>query len=308
MSLTNYPNGLSSFGVPVVPLPMRVPPAGRIFWVNSATGTDGARYGDAPDHPYASIKYAFTQTVAGRGDVIIVANGHSETVTAADHWPSVTSGTTVVGQGVGDNRPTVVWSTATAAQVIIDSFYTSFHNLIFDFTGIDAVAAAISVTGGNTRFEHCKFLLGDSGGQCTLGVSLGTGADDCRFTECEFIAHTAAGTTAAINVAVAVNGLVVSDCIFSGDFGTAAINNATTAITNARILRNLFYILGTGKAVVVVASATGFVAYNTTQITANIAAGGSITAAAMLKAQNYAQETAGIAASAVVDPAATAIS
>lgn len=308
MPLTNYPNGLTSFGVPVVPLPMSAPPAGSVFWVNSATGTDGAHFGDAPDHPFATIKYALTKCTSGKGDVIIVANGHSETVTAADFWPGLVASVTIVGQGTGTQRPTIAWSTATAAQIVVDTFYNSFHNLIFDLTGIDAVAAGFSITGGSARFVDCLFVVGDSGGQATLGVSIGTGGDDCRFINCEFDGHTGAGTTAAINTAVAIDGLVVENCVFSGDFGTAAINNATNAMTNARIKNNLFNVLGSGKSLVAHASATGFVVNNHSLITANIAAGGSMTAAAMLKSQNFAQEAAGVAASAVVDPAAVAIS
>lgn len=307
MPLTNYPNGVTSFGIPVVPLPLSAPPHGVVFWVNSATGTDGPSYGDAPNHAFATIKYALTRCSSGRGDVIIAANGHSETITAADHWPGIVASVTIVGQGVGLQRPTITWGTATTAQIVVDTYYNSFYNLIFNMNGIDAVAAGFSITGGSARFTNCKFLLGTAAAEAVLGVSIGTGGDDCRFVNCEFVGATTSGTTAAINTAVAIDGLVVDSCYFNANFGTAAINNATNAMTNARIVNNHAIILGAGKFLVAHASATGVVIGNHSLITANIAAGGSMTAAAMLKSQNYAQEAAGVASSTVVDPAAVAI-
>jgi hypothetical protein len=152
--------------------------------------------------------------------------------------------------------------------------------------------------------RNCRVVIGGAN-QAVLGVSLGAGSDRAAFIACEFISS-AAGSTAAIQGVVANDGLKVRDCLFNGDF-TACINNTTVAWTNIFIDRNHFYCLGSAKSIILVATTTGIIRDNVSYITANIAAGGSMTAAGAAKFGNYAVENAQIATSAIVDPAATGI-
>lgn len=74
MGLTNFPNGLSSFGVPVLP-PAGVFITGNVYFVNPATGSDGNR-GDSLDRAFATLYKAHSVMTAGNNDVCyLIGNG-----------------------------------------------------------------------------------------------------------------------------------------------------------------------------------------------------------------------------------------
>lgn len=73
MGTTNFPNGVSSWGVPV--LPANVPFGGNVYFVNPATGSDGNR-GDSLDRAFATLYKAHSVCIAGNNDVVyLVGNG-----------------------------------------------------------------------------------------------------------------------------------------------------------------------------------------------------------------------------------------
>jgi len=196
-------------------------------------------------------------------------------------------------------------STSTAATFLMSAEGCSVENCNF-VTGIDALVTQISITASDCSVERCRLTMATASVQAINGIIIGGTAHNTVISDNEFIS-TQAGADAGVGVGTTLANIHILRNRFFGDFAVAAINNVTNAWARAIIQQNNFYILGTGKAVVAVASATGIITDCRGQITANIAAGGAMTAAAMLKAENYFQETAGIAASAVVDPAATAI-
>lgn len=304
-AITNFPFGVSSFGIPLIGSSQYLT-TGKVFYVDSSRGADGNTRGTDTTTPLATLSFAIGLCVANRGDLILLGPQHAETIGAAAAIAVNKTGVRIIGLGTGTNRPTFTFATSTAATITMTAGSCTFENCIFTLTGIDALVTAISVTGIDCGFERCRFLMSDSTNQAVLAITLAAGANNFFCTDSEFIAVNA-GADAAIQCAVAIANVRIQRCRFSGDFAQAAIYNLTNAMVRSTITHNTFYILGTGKAIVLAAAATGIIAWNTGQITANIAAGGSMTAAAALKAENYFQETAGIAASAVVDPAATAI-
>jgi hypothetical protein len=76
MGLTNFPNGLSSFGIPVLP-PAGVIATGRVFFVapGAANASDGNR-GDTLTAPLATLYKAHSLMTSGNNDVCyLVGNG-----------------------------------------------------------------------------------------------------------------------------------------------------------------------------------------------------------------------------------------
>ncbi len=304
-SVTNFPFGVSSFGIPLVGS-SPILTTGKIWFVNSVTGIDAPGRGTSPDTPLKTIAWTVAnRVVSGRGDVLLVASGHTEAIGAAAAIACAASDFTIQGLGVGSNRPTLTWGTVNTATITVAGSGVKFVNLVFDLTGFAAVATGFSITGAYTRFEGCRFLIGSAVNQAVLGVTLAAGSDSTTFLSCKFISRTA-GATAAIQGVVANDGLEVRDCFFNLDC-TAAIRNTTVAWTNIIVDRNSFYNLGSGKSIIVDGSTTGVIRDNASFVTANIAAGGSMTAAGAFKSNNYAQEAAGIASSAVTDPTTAAI-
>ncbi len=79
MTLTAYPNGLSSFGIPVLGGIFGIPFSGNYYFVDAVTGADG-NAGSA-DSPMATLTGAYGRCVAGNNDVVIIVGDGSTTAT-----------------------------------------------------------------------------------------------------------------------------------------------------------------------------------------------------------------------------------
>ena len=91
MTTTNYPNGVSSFGIPVLAPGGNLPVSGSYYFVDGTTGADGNE--GSSSSPKASITGALGSCVANNGDVIVVRAGiYSEVVTTAKALSLVSSG------------------------------------------------------------------------------------------------------------------------------------------------------------------------------------------------------------------------
>lgn len=76
-SLTNYPNGLSSFGVPVLGGIGGLPFTGNWWFVNPVSGSDGNQ-GGSPGQALQSLYRAVSLAASGNNDVIVlIGNGAS---------------------------------------------------------------------------------------------------------------------------------------------------------------------------------------------------------------------------------------
>lgn len=74
MALTNYPNGLSSFGIPILG-GAGIPFTGNYYFVDPARGSDGNR-GTSPRSAFATLYKAHSAATAGNNDVVyLIANG-----------------------------------------------------------------------------------------------------------------------------------------------------------------------------------------------------------------------------------------
>src|SRR5262249_53275809 len=126
---TNFPNGITSFGVPILGSVGGSPVAGTVFWVNSATGLDATGLGTDTGSPFKTLAFAVSQAKADHGDVIMLMPGHSETITAAVTLAN--AGIRIVGMGEGVKRPGFTFNTSTAASFIIGAANVRFENIRF---------------------------------------------------------------------------------------------------------------------------------------------------------------------------------
>lgn len=93
MTLTNFPYGLSSFGVPVLPSGW-MQPFGRVWFVNGGSGAGGTGgTGTEPDSPFLTMDAAFDQV--GSGDTIFFKGNIKEQLTT----PAGVFDVTIVGCG-----------------------------------------------------------------------------------------------------------------------------------------------------------------------------------------------------------------
>ena len=156
MPLTNFPNGVSSFGMPVMGVGEETMTTGNVFFVDSgaAAAADGNAMTD-PAQPGATIDAAIARCTANNGDIIFVMPGHAETVAATDIALDV-AGVWVRGIGWGADRPTITYS-ATGSTIAMSAASTRISNLRLA-PGIANVVAAVTVSASDCIVEICETL------------------------------------------------------------------------------------------------------------------------------------------------------
>jgi hypothetical protein len=146
MSLTNFPNGITSFGIPQIG--QDIPTVtGSVFWVDSAVGLPG-NSGQIND-PLNTIDAAIGKCTAGAGDLILVKEGHTESLTSAGAIAIDVAGVTILGLGVGNNRPVITFaSTDNSASITMSANNCQFLNIVL-VCADDGLTNAMLVTGDN---------------------------------------------------------------------------------------------------------------------------------------------------------------
>ena len=185
---SNYPGGFAN-GITIRGMSVLNMHPNRVFWVDSNNNGSNNNPGTF-DKPFATIAYAAsTACSANRGDIVMVKPLHAETITAATTVMSL-AGVSVIGLGVGNQRPTLTFTTATTAAFAITANDCYVENIRFvgNFANI---VAAITTTKKNTWINNCEFsqtstILNFL--SCVAATSTTTGdSDGLRVTNSRFI-------------------------------------------------------------------------------------------------------------------------
>lgn len=233
---------------------------GYAYYVDSATGSnsnDGLTWTTA----VATLDYAVGLCTAGRGDIIYVAPGHAETITAANAIDLDVAGITVQGIGAGTLKPTITFGTATTATIRVNAANVSVRNLRL-VSNIDDLALMVNVNEQYCTIEGVDFVS-SSTKEVLNFLTIATTKDYLFVRNCRFEQPTdptgtdgAAGTGAFY--CVDSENLLFEDCWFIGNFETAIFHNKTTACKHLWV-RNCFGIqaLSGAEPFQLVAGATG---------------------------------------------------
>ena len=231
MTITNYPNGISSFGMPLIGMT-----TGNVWFVDDS-GSNG-NSGTDKDNPFATIDYAIGRCTANHGDVIIVMPGHTEDIAAAGGIAVDVAGVSIIGLGNGGDRPKITFS-ETASTMTITAAACTLRNLVFSAIRAEVVTAiAISTAGDYTSFESCEFSENANDGTHNYvnTITLATGANHLSWKDCMFIGADA--NNDAFITGVTHDGFIVENCIFYENAAQATVVGLITAtenITNMRI-------------------------------------------------------------------------
>lgn len=235
MPMTNYPNGFK-FGINLRGVPLVQTHPGQVFWLGNSTvtgvncrggsnGNDGTFNG-----PFATLDYAVSRCLAGRGDVIFVKPGHAETISTAAIAALDVAGIAVIGLGLGSLRPTFTFTAATA-NIPITAADMSLQNLLFVANFAD-VASFFTATGTATPtdllIENCEFK-DTSSILNALTIVTGNATANC-LDGLKFVGNriSSLGTTAAttaIKTTVANRRISITD-----NFGNWAVLNDTACM------------------------------------------------------------------------------
>lgn len=236
-NLTNFPNGVSSFGVPVMGSGSLIPvTTGTYFHVNSGhTNAANTNVGTDPSYPLATIDAAVGKCTASAGDVIIVAPGHAETISAATSLVADVAGIAIIGLGWGRLRPTLTFS-ATASRIPISADNVLISNLVL-VASIASIVSGVTVTGDDVTLDQIEIDLDETGVEFLQMLDIDAAAR-ATVQNCRLIAENIAGCNTGIRVD-ATTYLRIINTEIRGDFTTAAISgNAGTgaASTDAAIV------------------------------------------------------------------------
>jgi hypothetical protein len=218
MSLTHFPGGITSFGMPVLgsSLPATT---GTVYFVDSGAGND-TNLGTDPTAPLATIDAAHNKCAANNGDTVIVMPGHAENITGATSLVLDTAGVTIIGLGVGRSRPVLTF-TATGSLIPISAANVFVSNLIF-MASIAAIVSGMTVSGDDVTLDRCEWDLDATGVEFLQMLDVDA-ASRVTIQNCRLIAENIAGTNTGLRFDTA-NYLRVLGCEFRGDFTTAAIS------------------------------------------------------------------------------------
>ena len=236
MSRSYFPEGFrDAVSIRGVPLVQTHP--GKVFFVNNSgvnlpTSLTGADTGKGTQQrPFASINYAVTQCTANRGDVIFVAPGHVETVTAAAGLALTVAGIAVIGLGHGAMRSSVNFTTATTADMNVDAASITLVNLLFT-GGVDALAGPIDINASDCSIIDCEFR--DVTGQATDVIIADANADRLLIDGYFHNGAAAAGANSAIAL-IGMDNPVIKNFKLVGNFAVSAIDCRTTAVVDLDI-------------------------------------------------------------------------
>lgn len=256
MGLTRFPRGVSSFGVPVAPALMNLPPRdGRALFVDAATGSS-VNSGEDPNDAKATITQALG--IARAGDSIYVFPGsYAEDVSVTLNYISI------IGAIQGYGKPDLTGaSTSSRALTVRAQGFVMARMRIYSggalatANGVEATGRLVRIKGNGYHIEDCVFdgdatLAADTpsagaDNANSILVSLKGDADDDSYTASE--------------------GRIIG-CLFRGASGRAlALETGEPAangvgVTDSEFIRNRFY-QNVGVDVITRASVAGGGAYS----------------------------------------------
>lgn len=154
-------NVFSKYGRLAAALPMTL---GKVFFVH-ASGTALASElqnwlppdEDGVVRVHTTLDSAVDASTASQGDVILVLEGHAETVSSATATAFDKAGVTVLGLGKGNQRPTITMGTGTDTTIAVSAAGVTVQNCVF-VANYAAVVAPFTV-GNATDFAllNCEF-------------------------------------------------------------------------------------------------------------------------------------------------------
>ncbi len=200
---------------------------GEVYYVDSgATGTDDAQsWVNASTTVDAAIVLAGAASLADTSTLILIAAEHRETLSSVNQVDVDFSAFTLWGLGNGENRPT--FTHTTNGELVIGADDVAIHNL--NFVAGNGVVHAIEVEAGfeNYVINNCRFwttsVNTDEFIDC---IDILAGSDNGKITNCEFEIGAAQAVSAISHIGSDFT--EISGNLFSGDFSTACIEDATT--------------------------------------------------------------------------------
>lgn len=244
------------------------PVTGRYYVVQKSGGPNEnnlkAMYGaGAPMYPdgiagfYPSIATAvaaLANTRANCGDTLILAPGHTETISSATALTISVAGLYIRSAGNGNNRATITLDTATSATINVSAANVTFDNVIF-VANFAAIASVFTLTTAkdfqlvNCEFRDTSAILNFVALVTTAATS--NAADGLTIASCRRIGLGATSNTTIVSMLGTNDRVRIQTSYFAHSAVTTAglmIIASGKIVTNADINGNVCNFVGSASA------------------------------------------------------------
>lgn len=257
-----------------------LPPGGMLACYLRSTGAQSGDDADVKRRLVTTLNQACSYVRAGKPDYIMVMPDHVESISTANQLTNLVAGTRIIGMGVGANRPTFTWTTATAS-VLLNKDNVEWSNCILNLDGGTTAttnAAPITISGNANALKGNLIRMGtDASNIVTIGITTTAAADDLTISDNFMYGATAAGCTTMLQFVGAdrlrfLNNIVTGATTATGVGVVRFLTTASTNIVvdNCRIANN---IASSTQAVTGMAGVTGTVDNTLLQILSGAASG-----------------------------------
>ena len=164
MSITNFPQGVSSFGLPVMGGGGIPAMYGDVWFVDARNGSDD-NDGKSKDRAFKTLSQAHTKATSNNNDVVLIDGDSQITEDSMITWSK--NRIHVVGLGGGfmtGQRSRLGFSTTgnasvSAATITLTGVGNTFSNLKIENSGTDATSVAAVIDAGEANvWYNCSFM------------------------------------------------------------------------------------------------------------------------------------------------------
>lgn len=168
MGLTNFPNGVSSFGVPMMGGGGIPATKGQVYFVDYTTGSDGNK-GTSVSRPFKTVAYAYSRVTTNNDDVIVLMGNATHVLTAM--------------LDITKNRVHFVGMDGTTGRM-----YGCNAKVSLGVTTVATDVFAMKNTGVRNSFTNIKFISDNTVAEGLYCV--GEGGEYAIYTNCEIYKST----------------------------------------------------------------------------------------------------------------------
>lgn len=282
-------NGVPVFGGGGGVIP---PTTGSVFFVDSSHAlASNGNTGTSANAPLSTIDYAIGLCTANKGDIILVAPGHAETIATAGGITADVAGISIIGLGNGSNRPTLSFS-AVGSTFAISAANVLVKNIRVTST-VDEMVKMFHVTAAHVTLDTVDHF--ETASCQTIQFLLTTNAADYLVVRnCTHYQVTAAAATQVWIQLVGIDGGIIENNTFRltlrNHAGSFTINGSTACLGTVVRNNTIVQLGGTTQvsAILFVDSSTGvFVHDNRVACGSTALAGGVDVGSAGYAAENY---------------------
>lgn len=262
--ITNFPNGVSSFGVPVLPGPSVF---GNYWFVDTVYGSDG-QTGQSPEQAFQTMSQALTSV--GDNDVIYFIGKVREQLVA----PLGVTGVSIIGAETGNVRDDdgAKWyapASPTAGQALLELREQGWTLSNFLMTPDNTGGACVKAHRNEdaTYPDSSHFILNNmrfvGGGGTPIGVQDVGGNSNYLIQNCKFQSLTSAITCTSTSIAVPLRNTIRDNQFLLNT------NDITSSQSYAVISGNQFMTAGSGSTNKVISTTFNAVQGGNNHITLN---------------------------------------